>query len=296
MKGNFINKCRKNILEKEEFRIRKILKFICVILVIIAITYSKVEGEKEKERNYLKAVSMQTSVSSEFEQLSTQKKAWGIKRGKNEKQPELGKENKELIEKYNGIAIGNEETKNIYLTFDNGYENGYTEKILDILKEKNVKAAFFATGHYIKKNENIVKRMIDEGHILGNHTYSHRDFTTLSVDEIKDEILKMNALVYEKFGYEMKYIRMPKGEFNERTLAVSQSMGYRDVMWSFAYDDWVEKKQRGKDYAVNKIIENLHPGEIMLLHAVSKDNLDALGECIDKAREKGYEFKSLDEF
>lgn len=296
MTRRFISKFKERLLEQEEFRIKKVLNFICVILFIFSIVYGKVEQDKIKKEKYLKTVSIQTSVSSEFDNLNTQKKAWGLKRGQNEKQPELSIENRELIEKYGGIVIGNNQDKRICLTFDNGYEAGYTEKILDILKDKNVKATFFVTGNYVERNKEIIKRIIDEGHILGNHTYSHKDCTAMSVKDLKEDLLKLHSFVYDEFGYEMKYIRMPRGEFSERTLAVSSSLGYRDVMWSFAYDDWNEKKKKGKEYAIKKIIENLHPGEIMLLHAVSKDNVDSLEQIIDLIRDKGYNFKSLDEF
>ena len=221
---------------------------------------------------------------------------WGIKRSDNHEQPDLGKENKELIDQYDGIAIGNKNEKTIYLTFDLGYEAGYTENILDTLKEKNVKACFFITAHYLNTHPEIVKRMIEEGHDVGNHTVNHKSMPEISDAEIKKEVRDLHTAIYEKFGYEMKYIRPPKGEYSERTLQLCNEMNYKTIMWSFAYDDWEESKQGREEYGKKKILDNLHPGEVMLLHGTSKDNMNILGECIEKAQNEGYEFKKLEEF
>ena len=228
--------------------------------------------------------------------LSTKKIEWGIKRGKNHEQPDLGSENLRIINEFDGMALGNSEKKYIYLTFDNGYEAGYTEKILDILKANNVKATFFITGQYLKTSENIVKRMIDEGHIVGNHTVNHKSMPSLDNETIKEEVMELHQDIYEKFNYEMKYIRPPKGEYSESSIAYTNTLGYTTVMWSFAYDDWEENNQGREDYAKTKIYDNLHNGEIMLLHATSKDNSEILDEVIKSIKNKGYEFKSLDEF
>ena len=136
--------------------------------------------------------------------INNEKIEWGIKRNNNNMQPDIGKLNKELIEKYNGIALGNNEEKNIYLTFDLGYEAGYTEKILDALKENNVQGTFFITAHYANTASDIVKRMIDEGHIIGNHTVNHKSMPSLSDEELKKEVMDLHQVIYEKFGYEMK--------------------------------------------------------------------------------------------
>ena len=237
-----------------------------------------------------------TMLASSNFQLSNKKIGWGIKREKDHKQPDLGKINLDLINKYDGIAMGNSESKNIYLTFDMGYEAGYTEKILDVLKENNVSATFFITAHYLNTREDLVKRMIDEGHIVGNHTVNHKSMPDISDEEIKEEVLKLHQAMYEKFGYEMKYIRPPKGEYSERTLNISNSLGYKTVMWSFAYKDWDENNQNGEEKAKKIIIDNFHNGEVMLLHATSKDNMNVLDYVIKTAIEMGYEIKSLDDF
>ena len=261
----------------------KILASICIALAILTVgVVTKTEFKEE---------TIETSST-----LSNQKIGWGIKRNDNHAQPDLGLTNKKLIEEYNGIAMGNSENNSIYLTFDAGYEAGYTEQILDALKEKNVCATFFITAHYLNTAGNLVERMINEGHIVGNHTVNHYSMPEKKKKKIKTELMTLNQSVYEKFGYEMKYMRPPKGEFSERTLSITESLGFKTVMWSFAYVDWNEDSQPDKQDALNKIISNLHNGEVMLLHSTSKTNSEIMSEMIDKVREEGFEFKSLEEF
>ena len=221
---------------------------------------------------------------------------WGIKRASNNMQPDVGASNKKILEENGGICLGKDTEKVIYLTFDEGYEAGYTSRILDVLKENEVKATFFITSHYLNTTSDLVQRMIDEGHIVGNHTVNHKSMPSLSDEEIEKEIMQLHQAVYEKFNYEMRYIRPPKGEFNERTLKKSEELGYKTVMWSFAYFDWDEKKQPSLDEAKSMIINNFHNGEIMLLHPNSKTNSDVLDEIIKQAKIQGYEFKLLNEF
>ena len=227
---------------------------------------------------------------------SRTKICFGIKRGENHERPDLGSKNIELFEKYNVMALGNEKSKNIYLTFDMGYEAGYTEKILDVLKENEVKATFFITAHYLNTSTDLVKRMIEEGHIVGNHTVNHKCLPEISEAEIEKEIMNLHTILYEKTGYEMKYIRPPKGEYSEFVLNKCNNLGYTTVMWSFAYDDWDENNQGRTEYGKQKILDNLHNGEIILLHATSKDNMKILDECIKKIKKQGYQIKSIDEF
>ena len=221
---------------------------------------------------------------------------WGIKRAKNNMQPDVGAENKKVLEENGGICLGSNIDKFIYLTFDEGYEAGYTSQILDILKANDVKATFFITSHYLNTASDLVERMINEGHIVGNHTCSHPSMPSISNEEIEKEIMQLHQAVYEKFNYEMKYIRPPKGEFNERTLKKSLELGYKTVMWSFAYFDWDEKKQPSIENAKEMIINNFHNGEIMLLHPNSKTNSEVLDVIIKEAKNQGYEFKLLDKF
>lgn len=261
---------------------KKLLFSICGIILIFLLIFT---------------IYMENQVTyTNGDALSNKKIGWGIKREKDHKRPDVGKENAELMEKYDGIYIGNEEKKYIYLTFDEGYEAGYTEQILDVLKENDVKATFFITAHYLNTAEDLVKRMIDEGHIVGNHTVNHKSLPDISNEKIKDEVMKLHQAIYEKTGYEMKYIRPPKGEYSERTLAVTKELGYTNVMWTFGYLDYDENVQKGTEYAKKIVLDNLHNGEIMLLHGNSKDNANALDSIIKEAKAEGYEFKSLDEF
>lgn len=245
------------------------------------------------------ALVIATSVNADtkVEQINMNTKiCFGLKRGENHERPDLGKKNVELFNKYGVLAIGNENSKNIYITFDLGYEAGYTESILDTLKSNNVKATFFITAHYLNTNTDLVKQMIEEGHIVGNHTVNHKVLPDISEKELEKEIMDLHTILYEKTGYEMKYIRPPKGEYSEFVLKKCNELGYKTVMWSFAYDDWDENKQNRTEYGKEKILSNLHNGEIMLLHGTSKDNMEILDECIKEIKNEGYLIKSLDEF
>lgn len=183
--------------------------------------------------------------------------------------------------------------KVLYLTFDCGYDNGYTDKILDTLKEKNVKAAFFCTVDEMKSAPEVIARMIKEGHIVGNHSTTHPSFDEISRSEMTKEIQDCDNYLRSNFGYTSSYFRFPKGEYSECALELVGSLGYTSVFWSLSYADWDTKDQKGADYAFEKVTSRLHPGAIILLHAVSSDNAGAMGRIIDYAREQGYEFKSL---
>lgn len=183
-----------------------------------------------------------------------------------------------------------EDDKNICLTFDEGYENGYTAQILDTLKEKNVKAIFFCTYDYVKDNPELVNRMINEGHIVGNHSYRHYNFTQIDVETARDEITILHDYVTEQFGYEMTYFRFPEGAFSEQTLALTKELGYSSIFWSFAYADWDRENPPSNETALEKITSSVHNGAILLLHAVCKSNAEVLGDAIDTILEQGYSF------
>lgn len=182
------------------------------------------------------------------------------------------------------------EQKTICLTFDEGYENGFTAQILDTLAEKNVKAIFFCTYDYVRDNPDLVHRMINEGHILANHSYSHYNMTEVDLETAEEEITLMHDYVEENFNYSMGYFRFPEGVFSEQTLALAAQLGYRSVFWSFAYEDWDADNPPDETEAFEKITSSTHDGEIMLLHAVSETNANFLGNVIDNIREQGYEF------
>lgn len=183
--------------------------------------------------------------------------------------------------------------KVMYLTFDCGYENGYTMKILDVLKEKNVPAAFFCTLHEMEQNPDIIARAINDGHIVGNHTNTHPSMDEISRTQMTDEIKAFDDYLREHFGYSALYFRFPKGEYSDCALDLVSSLGYTSVFWSLAYSDWDLDNQKGKDYAVETVSARFHPGAVILLHSISPDNAAALPEIIDKAREQGYEFRAL---
>lgn len=239
---------------------------------------------------------VQFTLCSQANSLSNEILAWGFRRGENHSQSVLDTKSYKVIKDYNGLALGNENSKNVYLTFDCGYEDGYTSAILDTLKENNVTAVFFITGHYLNTASDLVKRMIEEGHIVGNHTVNHKCLPNISDDEIKKEVMNLHNAVFEKFGYEMNYFRPPKGEFSERVVSIIKELGYTTVMWSSAYDDWDKNKQGREEYGKRKILDNLHNGCVLLLHSTSKDNMEILGDVIKETRNMGYEFKSIFDF
>ena len=258
-----------------------------VMAVCLGITVDYITGNDNE-----KPVS---AYSKSYESIDNKSFGWGFKKIKG-KEPQISTKEQETLAKYGAFYIDTKRTTKIYLTFDEGYENGYTDDILDTLKEKNVPATFFITAPYAKNEQELIKRMIDEGHILGNHTVNHPNLAKLSdAKKIASELEEMNEIVKSLYGYEMSYMRPPEGEYSERVLAVAQDLGFRTVFWSFAYKDWDINNQKGKEYAISEVVPYLHDGAVLLLHAVSKDNAQALGEIIDSARNAGYEFATLDE-
>lgn len=211
---------------------------------------------------------------------------FGLKKNTNHTQPDIGIY-KAIIEKNNGLYVGSKDSKDIYLTFDCGYENGYTKNILDVLKEKNVKATFFITGHYLKSATDLVKRMIDEGHVVANHSYHHKNITKITDEEIKKEIVDLEVEYKRLTGNEMtKFYRPPAGNFDDHSLSVVNKLGYKTMFWSVAYPDWLQSNDVTR--VVNEVTKNIHNGAIILLHAVSNANSEALRVIIDKLQNQGY--------
>lgn len=246
-----------------------------------------------KKENDTKIETMAGAYSS----LSNKTNAWGFVRKPEGTQPEFYGPYTKVLDDYEGIYAGNKDDKVVYLTFDEGYENGYTAPILDSLKEKGVTAVFFVTMPYVKQNPELIQRMIDENHIIGNHTVNHPSMPEVTDDaKLIKEIMDLHDYMVENYNYEMTYLRPPKGEYSERTVKLALDLGYKTVLWSSAYDDWNTNNQKGIDYAKKMIYNNLHNGSVILLHAVSKDNANVLAEAIDEIRNRGYEFKSLDDF
>lgn len=237
--------------------------------------------------------------SGDYSSLSNEKAGWWFnpkKAGGNGKST-IPEKTANLLNKYNGIWQAKTDEKVMYLTFDEGYEyNNNTAKILDTLKAKGVKAAFFVTGAYIKSNLDLVNRMANEGHLVCNHSVNHLN----QVDAIKnpkkleDDIAGLQTLYKEKTGNNLaSFLRPPEGVYSERTLKFINDMGYRPVFWSFAYKDWLRDNQPDKKFAIEKITGQFHPGSVLLLHAVSDTNAEILGDIIDQAVNMGYRFGSL---
>lgn len=221
---------------------------------------------------------------------------WGLSY-QNEGKTPVGNADKSFLKKYDSYFVGNENEKVIYLTFDCGYEAGYTNNILDVLKKHNVKATFFVVGNYLTSSPDIVKRMDSEGHIVANHTYTHPDMSEISSEESFFKELNEVEKEYEKVtGKKMqKFYRPPRGKFSESNLANAQKLGYKTIFWSLAYVDWLKDKQPTKEEAFSKLIPRIHPGSIVLLHNTSKTNSEILDELLTKWENMGYKFKNLSE-
>ena len=206
---------------------------------------------------------------------------------------EISVNNQQFYEKYGALSLDTSGEKVIYLTFDCGYENGCTEKILDVLKYKKVPAAFFVTLPHVKSCPELIARMINEGHIVGNHSVNHPNFSRISRTAMAEEIQGLDNYLRVNFGYSSPFFRFPEGACSESALDLVQNVGYKSVFWSSAYADWDVENTKGKQYAFDTVTSRLHPGCVLLLHAVSPDNADALGDIIDYALSQGYTFKSL---
>lgn len=221
---------------------------------------------------------------------------YGFKKTSNEQPLELDTKTKELLEEYDAAYIGNTKEKVLYLTFDNGYENGFTTSILDTLKKENIKATFFLTGHYVKSAGDLVKRMVDEGHIIGNHSDTHPNMARLSEEQILKEWQSFDKLLKDLTGIKRThYARPPEGTYNEKLLAAGKKYGYRHIFWSVAFKDWEKDVRRGSGYPFQELKNQMHPGAIILMHTVAQDNAEALPLFIEYAKEKGYKFGNLDD-
>lgn len=238
---------------------------------------------------------------------------WGLSFQQKGKSP-IGNATSEYLKKYNAYYIGDERSgkqaanpgntgagktgeKAIYLTFDAGYENGYTATLLDILKEEKVPAAFFVVGNFVEENPELVKRMTDEGHIVGNHTMHHPDMSAISDEPgFRKEMSELEAAYKEAVGCDMlKFYRPPQGKYSEKNLEMANRMGYTTVFWSLAYVDWLQDSQPSREEALNILNKRIHPGAIVLLHSTSKTNAEILQELLQGWKAQGYTFHSISE-
>jgi len=221
---------------------------------------------------------------------------WGLGFGQNGTQPK-GNASSEYLKNFNSVYIGPEDKKTIYLTFDAGYENGNMPPILDALKKHNAKAAFFVVGHFVKENPELTRRLCEEGHIVGNHTFHHPDMSKIAdMDSFKKELVSLEELYKETTGKDMPhYYRPPQGKYSESNLTMAKELGYKTVFWSLAYVDWERDNQPTSQQAFNKLIPRIHPGAILLLHSTSKTNAEILDELLTRYEKQGYTFGGIDE-
>ena len=220
---------------------------------------------------------------------------WGLS-FQQDGEPPVANASFEELKKYNAYYAEDTSEKKLYLTFDAGFENGNTPAILDALKKHDVKATFFVVGTYIKDNPDLIKRIHEEGHLIGNHTYHHPDMSQIATKESFHKELKDVETEYKNVvGEEItKFYRPPQGKYNESNLQMAKDLGYHTFFWSLAYVDWYENDQPSKEEAFQKLLGRIHPGAIVLLHSTSKTNADILDELLTKWEEMGYKFASLE--
>lgn len=257
---------------------KKYIKYIFILLFIIIL------------------VILFFSLKNKLKTVDIIKDEWGLGNYGENVQP-IGSADKETLQMYNSYYVGDENEKCVYLTFDSGYENGYTSKILDVLKEHNVKGAFFLVGNYLEKNPELVKRMVKEGHIVGNHTYHHKDMRGVTDKEtFTKELTDLEDLYKQITGKNLKkYYRPPEGKFNEENLKMANELGYKTIFWSLAYNDWNNNAQKSSYEVFETIMPRLHNGTVFLLHSTSKTNSLILSDLISKLKQEGYTFKTLDD-
>lgn len=262
---------------------------LCISIAVYQIFFTLV-------REQAQGVNLQKNIYEEVSSNPAQGVVgWGIKRNGGGQIPDADPGAPALLQRYGALYLGDTQQKTIYLTFDEGYENGYTAQILDVLKKNGVKAIFFITGDYLEREEDLVRRMVEEGHEVGNHTYNHPSLPTCDAATMEKELTSLDRAFAEKYNTTMRFLRPPKGEYNENSLAITQGLGYINLFWSFAYADWDVNNQKGTDYAYKMVMDNLHNGAVLLLHAVSSDNANALDAMIQGVKAAGYTFGTPDE-
>ncbi len=271
-------------------RIKNLKSNLCLLFLLIGAFFAgtiiaMIQGQVTNFVN--------TSASSDTLFLSDEN--WGLSFQEDGKTP-IGNASKEELKKYNTYYAGDSEDKTIYLTFDAGYENGNLPKILDTLKKHNTPATFFVVGTFVASQPDLVKRMVDEGHAVGNHTWSHPDMSKIAS---KEDFVKELGDVEEEFtsvtGAKMKkYYRPPQGKYSVENLQMAKDLGYHTFFWSLAYVDWQQDNQPSREEALNKLTSRIHPGAVVLLHTTSSTNAEILDELITKWEDMGYTIKPLD--
>lgn len=285
----------------------RIIGFVCIVCILITFCACNAENKQIPQSTIESTTNNQnkdpniTATPEPMAEInySAKKQSHSYGVAKNGEANVISKDAQSYFDKkgFNAFCLDTKsEEKVLYLTFDCGYENGYTSKILDVLKEKNINAAFFCTLPQVKENSDLIRRMIDEGHIVGNHSVTHPSFAEISVEQITEEVKGMEDYLKSEFNYCEPYFRFPKGEYNEIAINELNKLGYSCVFWSLAYADWDLNNQKGSDYAFNTVVSRFHPGAVILLHSVSPDNANSLSKIIDEAHSQGYKFLSLRDF
>ena len=264
---------------------KKILKVTALFVFMFILGWGVGMVQKQQVKKTVQTVSVQNQADN-----------WGLGFGAEGTQP-TGNVTADELKEYNAWYVGDKNKKVIYLTFDCGYENGNTEPILDALKKHNAKATFFVVGHFLESAPDIVKRMTEEGHAVGNHTYHHPDMSSISdMASFQKEIDDVASLYQSITGKEMiKYYRPPQGKYSTANLKMAKELGYNTFFWSLAYVDWNVDDQPTKEEAFDKLLTRIHPGAIVLLHSTSKTNGEILDELLTKWEEMGYTFAPLSE-
>jgi len=237
-----------------------------------------------------------TVAAMVFSASAIQTGSWGLSFRQEGAAP-LGSAGQDQLKQYDAAYLGNGEEKVLYLTFDAGYENGFTGAILDSLKKHEAKAAFFLVGGYIQKNADLVRRMVREGHTVGNHTMHHKNMSQIAEPAVfRSELEDVEVLFREVTGQELpKFYRPPQGVYSEENLKMAKELGYKTVFWSLAYVDWNNDNQPTREEAFAKLLPRTHNGAVVLLHATSRTNAEILDELLTKWEEQGYRFGTMEE-
>lgn len=242
-------------------------------------------------------ISMYIQYNSVYSANQNQPNSWYLKFNKPNTPPEIGELN-EIIQNHNVIYLDKSGEKRIYLTFDVGYDDGNVGTILDALKKHNAKGAFFVLPHFIMSSPDLIQRLIDEGHLICNHTTHHKNMSAVaSLSEFKHELTEIEEIFKSETGKDMaKYFRPPEGRFNERTLAFADELGYKTVFWSLAYADWDSKKQPDPEKALGLLLSRVHDGCVLLLHPTSSTNARIMDRLLTELENKGYTFSRIDDY
>lgn len=296
--------------EEVNLRSRKLLISFLVISVFLylvgTVAVRNLQPPQERSQQSRRAELEQSKLdevvdieSEDPSKLSNVVQGWGFKKVP-KKKPQITSQQQRQIKEYNVIFTTDEKKKEVVLTFDLGYEEGYTSRILDTLKKHEVPATFFVTGAWLSNlnpkvdSKRLIKRMVKEGHLIGNHSWSHPSMPELDEKKFKEEIKKLENLIVKESGQnkKIKYFRPPKGEFSERTLYLTNKLGYKTTLWSIALLDWLPMPG-GPQEAIDGVINNLHNGAVILLHGKSKDVVEGLDEMLTQIRKEGYKIVPL---